>query len=308
MSAYGIIFLFMAVGFILKQTEWSPPRAADWLNQAAIVLCLPALILIHVPALTPDASLLPLIIIPWSLLIITILLVVPLARGLGWSREVTAVLLVLLPLGNTSFLGFPLVKALLGDSALPLAVVYDQFGSFLMVSTHVLWVIGWYSSKTRPTFLDMGLRLIKFPPFLALVVALVFGHDWMGNAGFLIAEGLALLLLPIVTLAIGLSLEWRLETSLLKPLVFGVTAKLGLLPLCALILLAFMGPSEASSAVPRVALLESAMPSMITAAALLSRANLAPSLASAMVAWTVLFSILTVPIWFWMGAWVFGPI
>jgi len=43
--------------------------------------------------------------------------------------------------------------------------------------------------------------------------------------------------------------------------------------------------------------LESAMAPMITAAALASAARLAAPLASAMVAWGVLFSAATVPLW-----------
>jgi predicted permease len=48
------------------------------------------------------------------------------------------------------------------------------------------------------------------------------------------------------------------------------------------------------------------MPPMITAAALLSSARLAPPLASALVAWGVLLSALTVPAWYFAAEWVFG--
>jgi hypothetical protein len=49
-----------------------------------------------------------------------------------------------------------------------------------------------------------------------------------------------------------------------------------------------------------VIVIESAMPPMITAAALLSGARLAPPLASAMVAWGVVISAATVPAWHWL--------
>lgn len=173
MIAYVTMLSFIALGVGLRRWRYMPDQASDWLNQVAIVLCLPALILLHVPTLDPDLSLLPLILIPWTLLLITVITILPLAKWLGWSDEVTAVLLVLLPLGNTSFLGFPLVSALLGDEALPLAVVYDQFGSFLMVSTHVLLVVTWFGTGRRPKFSEMANRLLRFPPFLALMVVSV---------------------------------------------------------------------------------------------------------------------------------------
>lgn len=307
MTAYWVIFLFIAVGMILQRVPTVPAESAHWLNQLAIFVCLPALILIHVPDLEADQSLLPLIIIPWALLAVTAALVLPLTHFLGWSREVRAVLLVLLPLGNTSFLGFPLVETLLGEDHLSLAVVYDQFGTFLMVSTHVLWVVAWYGAGERVSVGSMAKRLFQFPPFLALLVALTFGNAWMGEGGFVVAEIFAQALLPIVTLAIGLALRLRLPEQFVRPLIFGVVAKLVLLPIAALVLLWGLGLTmELSSAVGRVALLEAAMPSMITASAMLCQARLAPALSTAMVAWTVLLSVATVPIWHAVGLWVWG--
>ncbi len=307
MTAYWIIFLFIAVGMTLQRMPYVPAQSAQWLNQAAIFVCLPALILIYVPSLEADLSLLPLIIIPWALLAFTVLLVMPVTYLLGWSREVRAVLLVLLPLGNTSFLGFPLVEALLGPQYLSLAVVYDQFGSFLMVSTHVLWVVAWYGADQTVSVRAMAKRLMQFPPFLALLVALAFGNRWLGEGGLAVAEVLAAALLPIVTLAIGLALRLRLPSEFVGPLIFGVGAKLVLLPLVALGVLWGLGQTMGlSAAVARVALLEAAMPSMITASALLCQARLAPALSTAMVAWTVLLSVATVPVWHAIGLWLWG--
>ena len=307
MTAYWVIFGFIAVGMILQRLPYVPSSASQWLNQIAIFICLPALILIHVPSLEPNLALLPLIIIPWALLVVSALLVLLITRALGWSREVRAVLLVLLPLGNTSFLGFPLVEALLGRQYLSLAVVYDQFGSFLMVSTHVLWVVAWYGTGSRVTLGSMAKRLFQFPPFLALLVALIFGHEWLGSAGFVLVEVLAGALLPIVTLAIGMALRLRLPQEFVGPLVFGIAAKLVILPMVAGGLLLALGMVlDVTPAVARVALLEAAMPSMITASALLCQARLAPALSTAMVAWTVLLSVATVPLWHAVGLWIWG--
>lgn len=299
MLAYVTIFGFIALGHLLSRSSYvSAEPLADTLNRFAIYLCLPALILLHVPTLEADFSLLPLVAIPWLILLLTLLVIPWISRVMGWSREVTAVLLVLLPLGNTSFLGFPLVSALYGPQALPLAVVYDQFGSFLMVCTHVLIVVAWFGSGARPTPWGILARMIKFPPFVALCVALVLGHEWLSGVWWSVAEGLAYLLLPIVTLAIGLSLKWTLDRPMVSPLCFGVAAKLVGLPAIIFLSLWWLGQWLAwEPLVVQVALLEASMPSMITAAALLSQAKIRPDLANAMVAWTVMLSILTVPLW-----------
>ena len=298
MSAYLTILLLIAAGRVIAWFEVLPVNAAEVLNRIVLYLCLPALILIHLPTLEPSLALLPLVIIPWALLAATLALVLVLGRLLGFSREVTAVLLVLIPLGNTSFLGFPLVEALMGEDSIRLAVVYDQFGSFLIVCTHVLFVIGWYGSGDNPTLKSMGRRIVTFPPFLALVFALVFGNAWMPDWLMTLTERFADMLLPLVTLAIGMSLELRLLPAYRLPLAFGLIAKLVVLPALAVGLVVAL---RAEPEVGQVAILESAMPPMITAAALLSGARLAPALASALVAWGVLFSAATVPFWFWIA-------
>ncbi|MCC5863815.1 MAG: AEC family transporter [Wenzhouxiangella sp.] len=282
-----------------------PAAAPEVLNRVVLYLCLPALILIHVPTLEPAWSLLPLVIIPWLLLAATVAVILPLARVLGLSREVTASLLVLIPLGNTSFLGFPLIEALLGPEFIRLAVVYDQFGSFLIVCTHVLFVVGWYGEGENPSVKTMAKRIAGFPPFIALIVALAIGNAWLPAWGESLVHRFADMLLPLVTLAIGMSLKLRLVPDYRLGLLIGLIGKLLILPALAMLLAVLLG---ARVDVATVAVLESAMPPMITAAALLASARLAPALGSAMVAWGVLISAVTVPAWFWLCLRLFGPI
>ncbi|MBS3747187.1 MAG: AEC family transporter [Wenzhouxiangellaceae bacterium] len=299
MGAYGTILLLIALGRLFAAGRVLPDNAAETLNRVVIVLCLPALIFIHVPTLEPSRDLLPLVLTPWMLLGLTIAMVLLGSRVFGFSRSATAVLLVLIPLGNTSFLGFPLVEALLGADKVRFAVVYDQFGSFLIVCTHVLFVVAWYGDGPAPTLGMIVRRIVTFPPFAALVGALLLGNAWFPDWLMTLAEAFADMLLPLVTLAVGLQLRLRLVPEYRWPLAFGLAGKLVILPAAALLAgLVF----RVESPVFEVAVLESAMPPMITAAALASSARLAPPLASAMVAWGVLFSAATVPFWHWLVA------
>ncbi|AKS41831.1 AEC family transporter [Wenzhouxiangella marina] len=303
MSAYLIIIGLIAAGWALARTGYFPESTPEVLNKVVIALCLPALILIHVPTLEASWALLPLVLIPWLLLAITVLVVLLIGRWLRLRREVIATLMVLIPLGNTSFLGFPLVEALLGAEAIRLAVVYDQFGSFLIVCTHVLFVVGWYGEGENPTLTSMGRRILTFPPFIALVAALLFGNAWFPGPLMGLVERFADMLLPLVTLAIGLSLKLRLVPDYRRGLVIGLVGKLLVLPALALGLAWILG---ARGDIGTVSVLESAMPPMITAAALLAAARLAPALGSALVAWGVLFSAITVPAWFWLAERILG--
>ena len=299
MAAYGTILLLIALGRLFAAGGVLPDNAADTLNRVVIVVCLPALIFIHVPTLEASWALLPLALVPWILLFLTIGAVLLAAKLFGLSRPVTAVLLVLIPLGNTSFLGFPLIGALLGEENVRFAVVYDQFGSFLIVCTHVLFVLAWYGDGPAPRASTIVRRIVSFPPFLALVGALLLGNAWFPDWLMTLAERLADMLLPLVTLAVGLQLKLKLVPEYRLPLVLGLVGKLLVLPAAALGLAVLMGTE---SPIRDVIVLESAMPPMITAAALASSARLAPPLASALVAWGVLFSAATVPLWHWWVA------
>lgn len=303
MSAYLIILSLIASGWVFARLRILSPSTPEVLNQVVITLCLPALILIHVPTLEPAWSLLPLLLIPWGLLGLTVAVVLPLARQLRLGRDATAALLVLIPLGNTSFLGFPLIEALLGPQYLRLAVVYDQFGSFLIVCTHVLFVVGWYSDGANPDLLGMGRRILSFPPFLALIAALAFGNHWFPGWLDTLVQRFADMLLPLVTLAIGMSLKLRLPGRELVPLAIGLCGKLLVLPAVAMATAWFAGSGRD---VGTVAVLEAGMPPMITAAALLTGAGLATRLAPAMVAWGVMLSALTVPLWFALSQWLWS--
>jgi len=301
MSAYFVIISLIVAGRLLAR--WFPASAPEVLNRVVIMLCLPALIFIHVPTLEPTLDLLPLVIVPWALLAVSAALVWLLARRMALRRESVAVLLLLLPLGNTSFLGFPLIEALLGAGFVRYAVVYDQFGSFLIVCTHALFVLAWFGTGQRPSLLAMARRMIGFPPFLALIAALLLGNAWFPEWLMTLARSFADMLLPLVTLAIGMSLRLRLVPAYRRPLIIGLVSKLLLLPAVAVALLLWL---DARPDIARVATLEAAMPPMITAAALLSAARLAPQLAAALVAWGIMLSALTVPLWHCLSGWVFA--
>jgi predicted permease len=232
--------------------------------------------------------------VPWLLCAATAAALLPLARRAGLSQERTAVLLLCVPLGNTAFLGYPLTRALLGEGALSYAVVYDQFGSFLLLTTWGLWVLARYAGDRKPTASEIAKRVVRFPPFIALVVALTV----MPAAPPPVIDGilarLADALLPVVAFALGLEIRLRLPRRELAPLGVGLALKLMVLPLAAWGLVRLLGLDGLAAS---ATVLESAMPPMMTAGALASSHRLAPDLAAAMVGYGSLLALATVPLW-----------
>ncbi|WP_040146637.1 AEC family transporter, partial [Xanthomonas citri] len=118
---------------------------------------------------------------------------------------------------------------------------------------------------------------------------------WIGSG----LKNLADAMLPLVMLSVGFSLQLRLPADELKPLAVGLVFKLLLMPVLALPLSWVLG---LRGQMLQTNVLESAMPTMIPAAALAISHRLAPRLAAAMVGYSILLSLLTLPAWAWLLA------
>ena len=296
-DAFALILAMLALGAAFARLRLLPPTSAEVLNLVVLYVCLPAAVLIYVPRLRVDPSLAGVVATPWLLAAVTLALVAMCTRLLGFRRDEHAVLLMCVALGNTSFIGFPMVRALLGEQALPYAVVYDQLGTFVLLSTFGLYVVAKYSGEAQPTAKQIAMRMLKFPPLWALLFGLVFMPEqpptWIAS----MLQRLSDALLPLVMLAVGLSIKLRLPMDEARPLAVGLLLKLAVLPGLALgVSLAFGMRGDMLQA----NVLETAMPPMISAAALAIAHNLAPRLAAALVGYGILLSLATLPAWMWV--------
>ncbi len=296
-DAFALILTMLGLGMAFSRLRALPENTADVLNRIVLYVCLPAAVLIYVPRLHLDTSLIGLVATPWLLMLCTLALVSLATRAFGFARDEHAVLLICVALANSSFIGYPMVRALLGDHALPYAVVYDQFGTFVLLSTFGLYVIARYSGDTPPTAAQILLRIAKFPPLWALLFALTLMPEqppgWIGTG----LKQLADAMLPLVMLAVGFSIQLRLPLDELKPLGIGLLLKLLVMPALALPISWGFG---LQGAMLQANVLESAMPTMITAAALAMSHRLAPRLAAALVGYGILLSLVTLPAWVWV--------
>lgn len=293
-DAFALILAMLALGYAFQRLRLLPDNAAQTLNLVVLYVCLPAAVLRYAPQLHLEPALVGVAVVPWLLLAAMVPLVNAFARGLKFRDDERAVLLLAVVLGNTSFLGYPLTRALIGEHALPYAVIYDQFGAFLIMSTFGLWVLARYGGDAPPTARDIALRVLKFPPLWALIAGFTVmpaePPQWIAGA----LQRLSDALLPLAMLTIGLSVKLALPRDELKPLATGLALKLVVMPALALLLVPLLG---LHGDMARTTVLESAMPSMVTAGALAISHNLAPRLAAAMVGYGLLLSLLTLPLW-----------
>ncbi len=293
MNNLVVIAICLTAGLVLQRLRRLPENTAQVLNHYVINIALPALVLAELPKLSINTDVAIPLMSSWAAMLLSVVVVLLLMKILHWSREVSAVMLLLVPLGNTSFVGFPMVEALLGEQALPYAIIYDQLGSFVAVSTYGMLVLAYYSGGSISPSL-LAKKLLSFPPFIAVIMAaFLIGREypiWLYEALARIGSSLV----PVVMVAVGLQWRLRFDRAYLLPLSLALTLKLLLIP--ALLWLA-MSSLQVTGLAAQTALLESSMPAMITAGALLASHNLAPRLASTIVGYGLLLSLATVPLW-----------
>jgi len=287
--------LLLGSGLLLRHLPLFPADTDRSLNLYVIYIALPALILVQIPKLHFSTALAVCVIMPWCALFLSALLVLMLARLLNWSREITGALLLMVPLGNTSFLGIPMVEQFFGRDAVGYAILYDQFGSFLALSTYGTLVLALYGKGQQSSLLEIAGKIITFPPLVALTCALILPVERLLAPIRPALDLAAGSLVPVVLVAIGFQMRLLLPRQELLPFGLGLAAKLLLVP--ALLLLSCRA-LDLNGLPVRVALFESAMPPMVTAGALASIAGLKPGLTSAMVGLGILASFFTLPLVF----------
>lgn len=282
----------LACGVVAARTRVLPDGTAAVLDRLVIVLALPGLVLARVPELEISAATAVPIAVAWGTLALLVVLVAVLARLLRWSPVVTGTMLLCVPLGNTSFLGFPAVEALLGTDHLGPAIVYDQLGTFLALATWGTFVAARWGHGAAPTVASVTRRVLTFPPFVALVAAGVARVTGLPGPVADVAELLGAMLVPLTMLSIGL----RLRVPALDALPT-VAVGLGLRMLVAPAAVAGVATAlGADGLVWDTSLLEAAMPPMVTAGILAIDAGLDERLATALTGGGILVALVTLPV------------
>lgn len=293
---FFVTFAFLVMGMALRRIPDVPETTGNVLNLFVIYFSLPALVLLKIHALTVSGTLWVPMAMPWVMLLVTAGGTWVLSRAFSWDRATTGCMLLLVPLGNTSFLGIPMVRAFFGDAATPYAVLYDQVGSFLALSTYGSLILAFFGQRDRgPRFAEIAKKVVTFPPFLALNAALVLRTVSYPPAVVNFLDRLAATLVPLVMIAVGFQLTLRLEKRVVVQTAVGLGIKLAAAPLAALFLCRLAGLTGEAV---RVSVFEAGMPPMVSAGALAILANLAPRLAAALVGIGVVASFVTLPLLF----------
>ncbi|MDA3970936.1 MAG: AEC family transporter [Desulfobulbaceae bacterium] len=292
MTNFLLIFFCLTVGIIMQRKRDLNPQAMSLgLNQYVIVVALPALILAKMPFLQFSTDLFIAILMPYIMLCFGAGMVLIGARMFKWSKEITGCLLLCVPMGNTSFLGIPMITAFFGEEFVQYGIVYDQLGSFIALATFGTIVLAKYQQSPHGTEGgDIFKKIITFPPFIGLMVSIPLRFLPYPAALATCFNHIGDSLVPVAMVAVGLQIKLRLPGRYILPFCHGLAVKLVLAPLLALALIKGV---DLNNNAALIAVFEAGMPPMVTGGALAIGAGLAPKLAAALVGWGIILSFVT---------------
>lgn len=289
-----LLILCFIAGILLRRYKRMPDNAPATLNSFIIHVSLPALTLLYIHQLKFSGDVVLTGLMAWLVFGLSAGFFWLIGRWLQLPRATVGALTLVGGLGNTSFFGLPMVEAFYGKAGLTTAIIADQLGSFFTLSVLGITVAGIYSSG-RPSAAEIVRRIVLFPPFMALVIAmLLIPAEYPGWLTILLKR-LGDTLAPLALLSVGMQLRLGHVAEHKRNLAIGLGFKLLLAPLA--IYLLYVQLLGAHGQAMQVTIFEAAMPPMITAAIVASEHDLDPPLSNALVAAGLLVSFVTLYGW-----------
>jgi len=284
-------FIFLAFLLLAGQVFYHskfPDDFAKSLNLFVINLSLPAMVLYQIPKLQFDINLISYVIIPWSILIFSVLLLWLLFKIVEVEKGIRGSLYLLIPLGNTSFVGIPMIEAFYGESYIPQALIYDQFGTFLIFATYGTIVVSVFRGDDISVS-KIAKKIFLFPVFIALLIALFVPIHQIFEP---MLKNLSLTVVPLAIISVGFSLRLKMEEHK-KIFSAALFIKLIILPFIAFMLVKLLG---FDFNVSKIAIFEAGMGPMVTVSILAMSAGLAPRFTASLVGYGIIASFVTLPI------------
>jgi predicted permease len=289
-----LLAVCLLAGIGLRKTGRFPATTPAALNGFIIHISLPALTILHIHNLTIDSSLLLTAGMAWLLFGCSWLIFGTAGKLFKLDKETTGALILVAGLGNTSFVGLPMIEAYFGKEFLGIGIIADQLGSFMVLSTLGILVATLHSSG-NVTPRQMARKIVLFPPFQALILALLLRPVSFPEWSVQILQKLGSTLTPLALVSVGFQLLFGGMRQEIKPLAAGLAYKLLFGP--ALIFLLYCGVIGATGTVIRVTIFEAAMAPMITAGIIAIDHNLRPQLVGMLVGIGIPLSFVTLHIW-----------
>ena len=304
MSNLLLLVACLAVGMLLQHSARTPANAHQALNAVILHVSLPAVTLRALHGFVFDPHQVWPVLMPWALFAVGAAAFWWLGRWLRLPRASVGALTLVGGLGNTSFVGLPMIESLHGRDGLGLGLLIDQLGFYLALATLGVLVAALYAGDAPASRGAMLKKIVTFPPLIALVLAVALRPVPFAAPVDAVLARVGDTLAPLALLSVGLQLRLGALRSQARLLSIGLGYKL---VACPAIVFAVMWLLDAElDMTSRVSMIEAAMPPMIGAGIVAAEARLDAPLVSTMIGVGIPLGLVTATLWHHAFARVFA--
>jgi len=290
MENFLLILICLLSGVALQKVKSFPKGAHVALNAFIIYFCLPAVAFKFVPFIQFEKAYALPYFSSWIVWLGAWFVFTFLGKHFRWEPKTTATLILMSGLGNTSFIGFPLIEAFYGADFIRIALFADQ-GGFLVLSTvGIATALGGGISG-----LQLLRKMVAFPPFIAFIAALALQLVDLPVWWEPLMSKLSAPLVPLALVSVGLQLRLGEKYLEGRKWILSLFYKLIVAPLVVGVLYVFLLNDR--SVYAHISIVESAMAPMVTAFVLVSQHNLNVALAARIIGVGIPLSLLTTSAW-----------
>lgn len=280
------LFLFLGYSFKLFVRDNSKE-----LIEFIIYFSLPAIVFNKIYQLELTYEIFQLICMFNTIIIINLIIAFYLGKFLKLEKKLLATFVIIATFGNTSFIGFSYIDAFYGQDYVVYALIYDLFGSFLLLVSLGMVIINWGSGEIVK-FKTITKSVLMFPPiimfFLTIIAKLITIPTFVMNT----TETIGSTLVPLAMIAIGMKLQLRNIFYKFNIVSIAMILKMIIMPI--FVYFAFLFFYNTDDIWSKVTIIEVAMPPMTMAVVLAIKGGLDETFAINALVLGVLSSLITV--------------
>ena len=282
------IAIYLLFGYLFKIIfQDNSKQLVDFI----IYFSLPAIVFSKIYPLSLDTKILWLILMFMGIIFFNLFLSYTIGKIMRLSRVTLATFMIMATFGNTSFIGFSYIDAFYGQDYIVYGVIYDIFGSFLLLVSVGMIIITWGSGR-KNSVLNISKSIFLFPPMIMFIITIFAKNFEIPKFLIYTSTNLGATLVPIAMIAIGMKLELKHIFTKLHIVTVAVVLKMLIIPIIVLFVFKyFYGIDETWV---KVTIIEVAMPPMTMAAVLAIKGGLDEKIAINSLVLGVIVSLFTI--------------
>lgn len=282
------IAIYLIFGYLFKIIfQDNSKQLVDFI----IYFSLPAIVFSKIYPLTLDSRVVGLIFMFIGIILFNLFLSYLIGKILRLNRLYLATFMIMATFGNTSFIGFSYIDAFYGQDFIVYGLIYDIFGSFLLLVSIGMLIIIWGSGK-KNSVSNISKSIFLFPPMIMFFLTILLKNFEIPKFLIYTSQNLGSTLVPIAMIAIGMKLELKHIFARLHIVSIAVILKMVVIPI--IVLFTFKYFYGIDQTWVKVTIIEVAMPPMTMAAVIAIKGGLDEKIAINSLVLGVIASLFTI--------------